>query len=321
MNNTYVDTGFIHDLSQLDKLRQGGQANDKNALKAAASQFESVFTQMLFKSMRESNAAFKSDLMSSSTLDFYEQMRDEQMSSELANTNSLGLADLIVQQLGGQTDTESVLNNSAQISRSPLPATHQHFSTLAKDSIQVKRDSADKENGRIPPVGLQTVLARTDKQKTPDFQSPEKFVETVKPYAQKAAKSLGVKPSALIAQAALETGWGKKVIGNATGSSFNLFNIKAAPDWNGNKMATQTLEVYDGIPVQQKAAFRSYASLQESFDDYVDFIKSNPRYSEALAQADDSKRYIEEIHKAGYATDPQYSDKVVRVMNQVEKMM
>lgn len=316
MNNTHIDTGFIHDLSQLDKLRQGGFENKQEALQTAAKQFESIFSQMLFKSMRDSNAAFKSDLLSSSTLDFYEQMRDEQMSSELANTNSLGLADLIVKQLGGETDTESMLNSTSSASGASQPINPNYFANMSNDSIQVP--VVDES---VNPVGVSTVLAPTKSKGNIDFQSPDKFVQTLKPYAQKAAQSLGVKPSALIAQAALETGWGKKVIGNAEGSSFNLFNIKAASDWNGAKMAKQTLEVYDGIPVQQKASFRSYTSLQESFDDYVNFIKSNPRYGEALAQNGDSTRYIKEIHKAGYATDPQYSNKVIRVMNQVDKMM
>lgn len=317
MNNTHIDTGFIHDLSQLDKLRQGGIENKQEALHTAAKQFESIFTQMLFKSMRESNAAFKSDLLSSSTLDFYEQMHDEQMSSELANAQSLGLADLIVKQLGGETDTESVLNSASQLSNAPKPINRNYFSNISNDAIQAAPASATS----AAPIGASTVLAPTANREKVDFQSPETFVQTLKPYAQKAAQSLGVKPSALIAQAALETGWGKKVIGNANGSSFNLFNIKAAPDWRGEKMAKQTLEVYDGIPVQQKASFRSYASLQESFDDYVNFIKSNPRYGQALAQNGDSTRYIKEIHKAGYATDPQYSNKVIRVMNQVDQML
>lgn len=316
MNNTQIDTGFIHDLSQLDRLRQGGFEDKQEALHTAAKQFESIFTQMLFKSMRDSNEAFKSDLMSSSTLDFYEQMRDEQMSSELANTNSLGLADLIVKQLGGEADTESVLNNASQVSIAHQPINRHRITATTADSIQVPAQQA-----AVNSVGKHTVLLSAQNKEDVDFQSPEAFVQTLKPYAQKAAQLLGVKPAALIAQAALETGWGKKMISNASGSSFNLFNIKASPEWRGDKMAKQTLEVYDGVPVQQKASFRSYSSLQESFDDYVNFITSNPRYGEALAQNGDAAQYIKGIHKAGYATDPQYSDKVLRVMNQVNKMM
>ena len=104
----------------------------------------------------------------------------------------------------------------------------------------------------------------------------------MKPYAERAARALGVDSSLILAQAALETGWGKKVIANTRGSSHNLFNIKADKRWTGDKVATQTLEYHQGIPVKENAAFRSYSSFEDSFNDYVQFLNDNPRANSAL---------------------------------------
>ena len=105
---TPLDTGFIHDISRLDILRQkaasGEQSDD--AMRAAAEQFEALFTQMLFKSMRQANEAFESDLVDNRTSKFYQQMADEQLSSALSPEGSLGLADLIVQQFKGSQSSE-----------------------------------------------------------------------------------------------------------------------------------------------------------------------------------------------------------------------
>ncbi len=152
------------------------------------------------------------------------------------------------------------------------------------------------------------------------FDSPESFVNSMKPYAEKAAKALGVEPSLLLAQAALETGWGQKVVKNVNGSSNNLFNIKADRRWQGDKIATQTLEFHDNTPVKETAAFRSYSNYQDSFNDYVRFLNDNPRYETALQQRGDSESFIRGIHRAGYATDPAYADKVLQVQKKIENM-
>lgn len=307
MINNANDIGFIHDIASLDKLRQnavnGEEGDQKAALHAAAKQFESIFTSMLFKSMRDANSTFESDLMNSQDQEFYRQMLDEQMASELSSTGSLGLADMIVAQLSSGTDID--------------------------DSERVMRNEAFNTTLRLP-VDESKVVQSTPKQveavsEPTTFDSPEHFVQSLKPYADKAAQALGVDPSILIAQAALETGWGSKVITNSQGSSNNLFNIKADRSWKGDKVATQTLEYHENVPVKQKAAFRSYASFEESFNDFVRFLNQNPRYHTALAkasnaQSDNSASFIRGIHKAGYATDPNYADKVLRVKERIDQM-
>lgn len=302
------DIGFIHDISSLDSLRQKavkeGKDGEQEALHAAARQFESIFTSMMLKSMREANEGFESNIMNSQNEKFYRQMLDEQMASELSANGSMGLADMIVAQLTagqGNDKSETAIRDAAN---------------SAVEYRRVDPKKAREIEKRLIESGE---LSRTGH--TPaKFDSPESFVNSMKPYAEKAAKALGVEPSLLLAQAALETGWGQKVVQNARGSSNNLFNIKADKSWQGDKVTTQTLEFHDNTPVKETAAFRSYSNYQDSFNDYVRFLNDNPRYETALQQRGDSESFIRGIHRAGYATDPTYADKVLQVKQKIESM-
>ncbi len=224
---------------------------------AAAKQFEAIFTTMLFKSMRDANANFETDLMKSQNQDFYRTMLDEQMASEMSASGSLGLADMIVAQLS----TGTVENQNAA-------ARNENFEEI------MDRVNRTREARTNAPEAVAAVSPTRQAEPT-SFESPEQFVSSLQPYAERAAKALGVDSSLLLAQAALETGWGQKVIQNSKGSSNNLFNIKADRSWQGDKMSTQTLEYHSGVPVQERAAFRSYRSFEDSFNDYVRFLNEN----------------------------------------------
>lgn len=147
------------------------------------------------------------------------------------------------------------------------------------------------------------------------YASPADFVQATWPEAEHAAKALGVAPEVLVAQAALETGWGADVIRSADGrSSNNLFGIKAGADWQGPTVEVPTVEYRDGVAVTEQAAFRAYDSPAASFRDYANFIQAHPRYREALAHAGDSQAYTAALQQAGYATDPHYADKIQGVL-------
>ncbi|MFD2180273.1 flagellar assembly peptidoglycan hydrolase FlgJ [Veronia pacifica] len=321
-----VDTSFIHDLSSLDSLRQKAKSgNDTgDALRAAASQFESLFTQMLFKSMRDANSAFDAGLIDNRTSKFYQQMADEQMSSALSQQGSLGLADMIVQQLGGLANTEpmKVGANSAS-DRLRIPGRAPDVKAPDEQIVDDKKPDNDKdiiaEKTAATDTAEASAVPSTDRQR--GFSSPAEFVSGLMPFAVKAGRALGADPAILLAQAALETGWGKKVISNGMASSFNLFNIKAHRGWDGDKVATRTLEFENDIPVNKQAAFRKYPSYEESFNDYTDFLTTQPRYKDALKESSDPESFIRGLHKAGYATDPSYSDKVLRVFDQVKSLI
>ena len=153
-------------------------------------------------------------------------------------------------------------------------------------------------------------------QKDAMFENPEQFVESLMPIAERVAEKYGMDPKAIISQAAVETGWGKFVIHKADGSSsHNLFGIKANKGWQGEQAVVDTLEFNNGLPQKQKAAFRSYGSVEEAMDDYGRFITSQPRYSHAVENASNAARYTSALQEAGYATDPEYASKIMAVYN------
>lgn len=146
-------------------------------------------------------------------------------------------------------------------------------------------------------------------------RSPERFVASIWSHAQAAARELGVDAKALVAQAALETGWGRRTISRSDGSTANnLFGIKAT-GWKGDRATVNTHEYSNGVRHTELADFRAYASPAESFADYVRLLKQNPRYRQALQSGGDVRRFAGALQQAGYATDPRYADKLSAIAN------
>lgn len=293
MDTKLQQASNYHDLSELDKLRQQSKnGQDKEALRAAAKQFESVFMKMLLSSMRQASEVLESDSpFNSQSSKFYRDMHDQQLSMNLAETGSLGLADLIVQQLSH--------NDSG----------YRPASVLRSDGNIAKKVSDVKSSEASFPVD-----AAANKQAL--FNSPGEFIEKLLPVAEDVAKEAGIDPMIMVAQAALETGWGSKVINKDDGaSSHNLFGIKADHRWDGDTAKVQTTEYREGVRLQTSAYFRAYDSVEESMKDYVGFLKSDPRYAEALNNGSDPEKYFESLQAAGYATDPNYANKIVSIMS------
>ncbi len=305
------------DLGALDNLRARAQQDDKAALKEVAQQFEGIFVQMLMQSMRDANEAFKSDSpFNTQYTQFYEQMRDQQMSVELGAQGALGLADLMVQQL---SPVESGIM-PASVLRGGFngPAVSQSASTLEPLSAQSQTQLKPLNEKLDEVISGKSLPSRQAGEEAVRFASPEEFVSALHPLAQQAADKLGTEPEVLLAQAALETGWGQKMVRRGDGSpSNNLFNIKADKRWDGERARVSTLEFEQGVAVRQQADFRVYDSLASSFEDFVNFISSSDRYSDARAVASDPNQFIKALQQAGYATDPAYADKVIGVMGRV----
>ncbi len=312
MNTNPLEKQNFFDLGDLNALRQdalksgGDQQASNEALKKAAEQFESIFTQMLMKSMRKANEAMedKNSPFNSSGVKFFQEMHDQQLSLELSKKGSLGLADLIVKQLSPNVDgykPSSVLRNDAQL---PMQkTTTEQLPEFIRRQPEVTPEVAKAE--------------KADDQ--PRFDSPESFISEMWEHAKTAAQKIGLNPAVMIAQAALETGWGKHVIAKQDGSSsLNLFNIKADRSWQGEHAKKMTLEFEKGLPVQKQANFRAYESIKDSINDYVNFLQSNPRYSQALNSTDKPEQYLDELQQAGYATDPNYAEKIKNVLQRGE---
>ncbi len=188
--------------------------------------------------------------------------------------------------------------------------------SLSKDSSNGLADILVKQlSGAITKKQLpenNNVIVEPEIRKT----KQQHFIDSVRPYAEKAAKNLGTNADILIAQAALETGWGQAVQRHQDGrSGFNLFNIKANKNWQGPTVSKFTVEFKDGVARREHAVFRAYNSMEESFNDYVNYLKSNPRYEQALKVSDDSLAYINILANSGYATDPGYAGKVINIMS------
>jgi flagellar protein FlgJ len=175
--------------------------------------------------------------------------------------------------------------------------------TVTLDTIIVRPDAACDEVEQVASADPNKYARNT----------PERFVAEIWGHAQKAAKELGVDPRALVAQAALETGWGKRQIKTGEGgSAHNLFGIKAT-GWKGERARTATHEYVDGVKRTETADFRAYASPAESFADYVRLLKTNPRYQQALAAGKDIAGFARGLQRAGYATDPTYANKIASI--------
>jgi len=340
----------FHDFQGLRDLRQGAMKDDPEALREVARQFEALFVQMIMKSAREADALIggEDSLFNSNEMQHYQQMLDEQFSlaiSQGEGGQGLGLADVLVDQLsreqseplkqvseevrrGAQLLTNDVMQQLEErrlrSSRAPLAAaanptagaSDQADRRAASEAIQAAQrppmSQASDVAGRKP-LEIQGLPVREDKRAY--FESPEDFVRHLYPAAERAAERLGVDPRVMLAQSALETGWGRHMIPRKDGSnSFNLFGIKADRRWDGEAAEVSTLEYRNGTPRQERWAFRAYDSFEQSMEDYVDFLTANPRYQQALQKTDNPQAFAKGLQQAGYATDPQYANKITNIM-------
>lgn len=295
--------------NELHKLRTAAKERDPESTKAVAKQFEAMFLQMMLQTMRD--ASFSDDSLTSDQERFYRDLFDKQIALDLAEKQQLGIADLLLQHLKSDATSNQDAADEGTTEQSLLRQFNpfaSHFpripDRLPPAAVAEPTVRAVQKNGTAEPV-----------KRSAKFDSPESFVAAVAPYAQLAAEELGVKPEVLIAQAALETGWGAHVIRHRNGSSSNnLFGIKADARWHGARVAVPSLEYEGGVARKRLSAFRSYDSIADSFDDYVAFLKGNDRYRQALTQSDDSRAFVRELQRAGYATDPAYARKIIDIM-------
>jgi len=284
------------DFQGLSELRSRAKDNSEESLREVAGQFEALFIQMMLKSMRDANLG--EGLLDNDHTKTYQAMFDKQIAIDLSKNQGLGLAEMMVRQLsrsGGTAATENELPRPVSPEQQVLigPVRQRATAVLPTANPRQTTSSADWN---------------------PD--SPESFVKELWPHARRTAARLGVKPEALLAQAALETGWGKHMIKGTDGrNSFNMFGIKADARWQGERVTTETVEFRDGLMRKERANFRAYASPEHSFSDYAAFLESNPRYREALDKAGDGASFAHALSEAGYATDPEYARKIKEIMS------
>lgn len=306
MSATLSDASVFTELNGLNSIRQLGKENTSQAMRKVAEQFESIFLNMMLKGMRAGeDSLFSDNYLNSNEMKFHRENMDNQLALHMASSGGIGLADALHRQLMARYPEEAA--RAADNASEPTDMMH--------GSINPQRRFSGRPAAMTAPMqqGLAAATAQT-------FETQQDFVNALMPLAEKAAARLGVQPRELIAQAALETGWGKKMItGDGGEPSFNLFGIKAGASWQGRSVGVSTLEFRDGVMQRERADFRAYNSFADSFDDYVMLLSSQPRYQLALADSAGSDAENSglghRLQQAGYATDPEYGDKIERVMN------
>jgi len=327
----------FNDLNSLNAIRA---MDDKDAaLKKVAQQFESMFISMMLKNMRAANAVFEEgNVENSNETKFYRDMHDQQLSLKIANSDigGIGIAKSMYRQMKQNYGDRDLLGNDfnklqslAKQSATTEALYHGKIDAGALNSLtsSAAQQSADPTSIDVAvsaaPTWSTPALFKPESIRNSDVaersvlaETPQEFVEKVGPYVEKLAAKMGLDADIILAQAALETGWGRSVIAQQGDSSFNIFNIKAGSSWQGDVVSMSSLEFSNSTFKPVVSDFRRYASLDEAVADYGAFIGGSERYQPAL-QAQNADEYIQALHQAGYATDPNYADKVLSVYQRI----
>ncbi|HEX2013038.1 MAG TPA: flagellar assembly peptidoglycan hydrolase FlgJ [Roseateles sp.] len=229
----------------------------------------------------------------------------EVMKSMRASTLSSGMLENSATQLGTE-----MLDSQFAGKLTGLPG---GLSDAIARQLQRQMGASDPSDKAERAAAAKTLPVLAKKNIAPHVQS---FIQQHDGAAKAAEAATGIPASFMIAQAAHESGWGKREITGKDGSpSFNVFGIKATSSWTGKVAEVQTTEYVDGKPQKVTAKFRAYGSYEEAFKDYARLIGSNERYRDVVAKADTAEGFAKGLQKAGYATDPEYANKLARVIN------
>ena len=248
---------------------------DPNSPQAINAVAQQVEALFLQMMLKSMRDASAADATDSNEMGMYQDMFDKQVALSISQHADLGIGRLLKRQLEGRSAAASALKIGST-ETTVLPSS--------------------------PPTAA---IAHT----------PAEFVNRIMPSIRRAASALGVDPKGMLAQAALETGWGQRMPHNADGSpSNNMFGIKAGDDWGGAKATADTIEVINGVAVPRRMSFRAYSSIEESVNDFASLLKNSPRYRDVIAAGGNADGYIDSMGKAGYATDPDYGNKLNQIL-------
>ncbi|WP_136416178.1 flagellar assembly peptidoglycan hydrolase FlgJ [Herbaspirillum sp. ST 5-3] len=277
------NSSFALDVHGVSELQKAARENSPEALKATAKQFEALFMNMVLKSMRD--ATPQDGIFDSEQSRMYTSMLDQQLSQTMAS-RGVGLADVLIRQLSNVVNAQSQGSQGGVADAPRAPRS-------APGAIDSDRGNASQ------PAHVRA------------------FQERLAPHAEEASRATGIPAKFMIAQAALESGWGRREIVAADGNnSHNLFSIKASGGWKGRVVEAATTEYVNGVPQTRMEKFRAYDSYADAFRDYAKLLRSNPRYEEVLANARDVAGFAQGLQRAGYATDPNYAAKLTRIITQ-----
>lgn len=314
---------FALDMNGFQRMQHNARVDPEAGVQGAAQQFEALFIQMMVKSMRDATPT--SGLLDNRDTTFYQSMLDQQWSQVMAS-RGIGLADALVEQLQRQGAVDPVANPDQELQAliagiprgtprvldNPLqPNSGQEPASTSSGRFYNELDAIRQQEANSAPA----TLAEAPRPPVSSHDHVERFMQTLATPAQAASAATGVPAELILAQAALETGWGRHEIATQQGhNSYNVFGIKAGSQWQGKTTDIVTHEYVNGRRTQVVDTFRVYDSFEHAFTDYANLIGNNPRYA-GVVQAANAEQAARELQRGGYATDPRYADKLVSVMN------
>ena len=289
---------------------------EKN-IRDTAQQFESLLVHTMLKSMRRTTM----DDGASNEKSIYNDMMDKHLASVISKSGKFGVAQAIERQLSANVDNKSLANEKL----TTPPADMKTPESGAEPTRPVSVALNLSEKSHIPGLSTRDLerfreSAGLTQSSNPQILSNQKraFIDPLLPHANRNANRLGTSPNAILAIAALETGWGQKVASDENGKpSYNLFGIKSFGA-DVESVDILTTEYIDGKPEKIVDRFRVFKNPADAVDGFADFILENPRYKKALEHASDPTRFLEELQRAGYATDPKYATKAISILQQIE---
>ena len=289
------------DVADAQALRAKAASGDRAALVGAAKQFESLLVSQMLKNMRQTRFSDEDDPMNGGEgMKLYQDLLDQQWATQLSKGRGLGFADMMVKAMERMPST-ALPATSTVVGADPV-----------RDDPQAEAAVVDRGQGPLLQAGAAASSAMPSAQADPK----RAFLDKMRPHAEAAAAETGVPAQFILAQAALESGWGRHEIKDAAGqASHNLFGIKAGRSWDGAVAETLTTEYRQGVPMKLTQRFRAYADYGSAFTDYANLLKS--RYGAALEGGADASAFTKGLVAGGYATDPSYGDKLQAVIAKV----
>lgn len=310
-----LDQRLSLDVQGVDALRRTVRSSPQEGMKQASKQFEVMFMQMVLKSMREATPA--EGMFSSQQEKMYTSMLDQQLAQNLSG-RGLGLAEAMFAQLNRTAGGDGAGTTAGAVPAEKLLGAPAALAPKAASVFETGQPASASFSRKPDLTVYETATAQASLSRSVLPQAHvEQFVSRMLPAAQQASQASGVPAQLIMAQAALESGWGRREIRMEDGSSsFNVFGIKADRSWKGPVAESTTTEYVNGVAQKTRASFRAYGSYEEAFTDYARFLTTNPRYANVLA-TDNPAEAAHGLQRAGYATDPAYGGKLVRIMQQM----
>jgi flagellar protein FlgJ len=315
INSTELSGKLAFDANGLTNLKQAAKENSPEAIKGVAKQFEAIFMNMMLKSMRE--ATSQDNPFDNEQSRTFTSMLDQQLSSNLAS-KGLGLADVLARQLSKTgyatpsspeqaTSMEQAISGDSASSETREAALNNAYLPATLKNLEHKAPSIEAQPTPVKPLSTNSLS-----HSSADFQN------RMSQHAEEASRATGVPAHLMLGQAALESGWGKREIKGQDGTpSNNLFGIKATGNWDGKVVEATTTEYINGVKQKRVEKFRAYDSYADSFKDFANLMRNNPRYENVMANLQNTNGYAQAMQKAGYATDPNYANKLASVIQKV----